>query len=106
MEAKFTRGPWRLEPNTRTYGEIACMWSIPESLEPQGWIHIVTDEPFALPHGEEQAANARLIAAAPDIYEALELLSRLLDGEASSTEEAWRIAGDKTRAALAKAVAS
>lgn len=47
--------------------------------------------------GDEQQANARLIAAAPDLFEALELFILLKDGKPSSERF------EKGSAAIAKA---
>lgn len=50
-------------------------------------------------------ANARLIAAAPDLLEALVLLEKemVLSGNAESKDYGWKPAIEKTRAAIAKA---
>jgi hypothetical protein len=48
----------------------------------------------------ETEANARLIAAAPDLIEALK---RLLDAPSHGTHEAMRRANEAARAAIAKA---
>lgn len=86
MSAKFTRGPWKARMNCDVMaGErlvAVCM---------TGWLR-------------EDRANAHLIAAAPEMYEALEhIYGRLLmserDGDAHITEED----GAMVEAALRKA---
>jgi hypothetical protein len=54
---------------------------------------------------DESAANARLIAAAPELLEALILLEREMveSGNAQSRDYGWKPAIEKTRAAIAKA---
>lgn len=57
-----TPGPWTVQPNSRTVGRGA-------------WIHDETGNNVALACGtsdENANANAHLIAAAPELYEALE----------------------------------
>ncbi|KGM25275.1 hypothetical protein LI87_0102375 [Stenotrophomonas maltophilia] len=55
--------------------------------------------------GLPQEANARLIAAAPELLEALILLEREMveSGNAGSVDYGWKPAIEKTRAAIAKA---
>lgn len=55
-----------------------------------------------------KSANARLIAAAPDLLEALTLLEQemVLSGNAGSKDYGWKPAIEKTRAAIAKATGS
>ncbi len=67
MSAMHTPGPWRIEPN-----EGRFCWS---QINGDGWgslaqvcTRLVGDD-FDHPEG---VANARLIAAAPELYEALE----------------------------------
>ena len=62
-EAKFTPGPWRVD-------ELFCA----DIQAPDG-LDVATCCPWTLnrhTYGEEAEANANLIAAAPDMYEALE----------------------------------
>lgn len=62
MEAKFTPGPWDVD-----YGPHASRFNI---FGPGR--HVGTFYPGSFKRGEENEANARLIAAAPDLLEALE----------------------------------
>jgi hypothetical protein len=70
-----------------------------------GW----TEEGFAQYelHGNRTSciADARLIAAAPELLEALILLEREMveSGNAQSRDYGWKPAIEKTRAAIAKA---
>lgn len=56
-------------------------------------------------YGPQQEANARLIAAAPDLLEALVLLEAemVASGNAHANDFGWKPAIEKTRAAIAKA---
>lgn len=83
---KHTPGPWRLEPGPLGWyiysdshvGPIACMYSR-------------LDLPGHFPEAAEQRdANARLVVAAPELLEALELLTVDVNGDAwveSSVED-------------------
>lgn len=96
-EIKHTPGPW--DTHFSGYGiaivdhvdggSIAAVW--PESL---------------LNKSLPMEANSRLIAAAPDLLEALILLEAemVLSGNAGSTGYGWKPAIEKTRAAIAKAI--
>ncbi len=53
---------------------------------------------------DEEFANARLIAAAPDLLEALRVLLSLHEIRASVTTDAWNAAMEDARAAVTKAV--
>lgn len=72
--AKHTPGPWRAEgryvmaQKVKTVAEVPC-----------GGVH----------HGHVDAANARLIAAAPDMYDLLDSLHADLARYAKMTEGAW-----------------
>ena len=92
-EAEHTPGPWK----AREFGIHApSKWTI-AFIETDSHITLDGDfdEPLAL-------ANARFIAAAPDMEKALEMYIQAEDSEIPSVEQfAW--AGDAARAALAKA---
>lgn len=80
----YTPGPWKVDrPYIRGAGRAIA------SLE--SW------------HNEvEDAANARLIAAAPELYEAVQTVDMALAGQKTSLEE-WANISKTVRAALAKA---
>jgi len=61
--------------------------------------------PIATTHGPrvEAKANARLIAAAPELLEAVTLAYAFLAGGSCYETERWRAAFDAARAAIAKA---
>jgi len=104
-EAKFTKGPWKF--NDRRGSPLGAFGY--EDLSEEKWPFLITMPcpPFAfgkagavLPIGQseqEQEANAHLIAAAPEMYEALDYLM------ASLRTPAWNMAVEKAAAALAKA---
>lgn len=78
MSAKHTPGPWR--------------YSGPNSGEIFGWMGQKQDIPLVIAKvggywDGEQEANARLIAAAPDLLEAVEHALRLLDKPRNSVDE-------------------
>ena len=57
-ETKFTKGPWLIKMNKTFYGEeFIGIYDTQDRLTASAYMHI---------------ANANLIAAAPDMYEALE----------------------------------
>jgi len=102
MEAKHTPGPWtvqELERNRNGY---------------QGWhtycvrhasnVHLATIGHVDRYGCERNAANARLIAAAPDLLAALAKLLALAEAEGIGSEwEASEAAVGTARAAVAKA---
>lgn len=57
MNSSFTNGPWRFEPATRTIRSVPANY----------WIATMDSWDGAV----DNAANARLIAAAPELYAAL-----------------------------------
>ena len=97
MNMKHTPGPWEIDTDTRP-AEICTIHGVtPQGEDGQGWVYVRgalgrwDDTP------KERMANARLIAAAPDLLAALDAL--LLDiGGASSLPGAVM-----ARAAIAKA---
>ena len=87
-----TEGPWSAPPSG-AYGQWPVLGPNCEA------IAFATAQP-----GDrwKAAANARLMAAAPDMEKALEMYIQAEDSEIPSVEQfAW--AGDAARAALAKA---
>lgn len=63
MTTKHTPGPWKAEWGTRSYGYAD--WQVLDSKETELLINI--------PNGPEAEANAHLIAASPELLEALQM---------------------------------
>lgn len=95
-ETKWAAGPWAYDPI------INRVYSVPTNmLVATVWLGGLVDTPSADP---EWPANARMIAAAPEMYEALRLAQMALADRKTAeakgyTERACRVVGD----ALAKA---
>jgi hypothetical protein len=89
-ETKWTKGTWALVIRPRGPDEIR---SSDERAE------LICEFPFGASDGSELEASAHLIAAAPDLYEALE---SLVD-EVTNHGEADGAILDSARAALTKA---
>lgn len=80
MERKWTPGPWKIG---RPHPTNACLYIQPEgrygdiaTLYGADGDHQATDTDGIWSEQPIRAANAHLIAAAPDLYEALEDLAR------------------------------
>ena len=71
---KFTPGPWKAEQACDKEGGPKPEWWI----SARGFIDIAETSGEKKP--EEEAANARLIAAAPEMYKALLVASAVLSG--------------------------
>ena len=87
-EPGFTPGPWRFGH----YGDGERCWIGPDHDGP-----IVADVP------RDIEADARLIAAAPELFEALRALLAPFPGSAHEAARARREAEERARAVLAKA---
>lgn len=98
MKSKHTPGPWEYAENSANnfdvFGagdtvEVAVVWGLDDPLK------------------AEREANARLIAAAPELLEALEdsldLFGVFLDHSDKGNTDMHRALGVKIRAAIAKA---
>lgn len=86
----YTKGPWRFEESTRT------IRSVPENY----WLAIVDSWDGAI----DNEANANLIAAAPDMFEALgELLANAPAPKNIKQDYSYILRREMARAALAKA---
>jgi len=98
MSSKHTPGPWftKREGFSTVYVEARLRGSTIQEVAACG-----PTEAGA----EQQEANARLIASAPELLEALILLEREMveSGNAGSVDYGWKPAIEKTRAAIAKA---
>lgn len=107
METKHTPGPWtfsRWDEHGYTRFYIAQQEGAPYTPDYSDVSSMVTEtvsgERIAV-----QEANARLIAAAPELLEALILLEHEMveSGNAESRDYGWKPAIEKTRAAITKA---
>ena len=92
--SKHTPGPWTVQRDFRGYGTF----QIVEAGERERSL-LMCGDAAGVPRGEMQA-NARLIAAAPDLLESAESILLMLDGTDHSTK-IDRMA--QLRAAIAKA---
>lgn len=108
-EPKWTKGPWEALPQNGAGPMIVHIFDTGNQMRPTGYRLIA----HMLERGnslDQDRANAHLIAAAPDLYEALETVAQLLrdhHGDQSS-EDGWqneeiRDAWLAARAVLAKA---
>ncbi|MFN3731329.1 hypothetical protein [Comamonas testosteroni] len=100
-EAKHTPGPWEATGNL-----VRSPMHQPEGL-PRGVQIVECRDGYFLPHTEEAKANARLIAAAPELLEALQEFDDAMKEAGDwpgTTNELQRLLGvvDKARAAIAK----
>lgn len=101
-EMKWTRGPWIPQAVTKDGDERGSAFIVADNLgglvgAAHAWPTEIDEENFA-----RVEANAKLIAAAPELYDALEeLLSEWFDPEDTGTQDNPFVA--KARRALAKA---
>ena len=112
-ETKFTPGPWSLPHFANPDCECKCGYVLVE-----GYCGAVAkvyySQDRALGHGDnppfyEACANAHLIAAAPDLYAALDpvelkMIAALIGEKYPKAARTLREIGDKQSAALEKAV--
>lgn len=114
--APFTPGPWRVHQHDHMNGELwlSIGFHTHEGTDdPDGrWIGPVAELKYLIAREDEQWANARLIAAAPDLYAALSRLANEASGFLSMADEqthghtniaVLRQRIDEARAVLAKA---
>lgn len=97
-EPRWTPGPWLFQPiadHHRGWVKSVC----------KGWPERIVARPEGQETADERKANAHLIAAAPELYRALEELLAASLTETLLKESAGRraFARDAARAALAKA---
>lgn len=102
MDVKHTPGPWNIgssdlpvsRMSIHCKGHKDSCHSTVALMVSRGVIGISHDEEFA---------NARLIAAAPDLLKALETLLSLHDARVD-TADAWNVSMEEARAAISKAI--
>lgn len=94
MKTKHTKGPWFLfdDGNREDSSDII---TVPGEDGSEDVAIIPTDLPL-----KQRKANARLIAAAPDLLKALELL---MDCRTCTTKNKWDKAGRLAKVAIEKA---
>ena len=98
---KWTPGPWQRVLPADALGRQPNDWAISDSTG-EAWIceGPTWDDEFL----QESLANARLIAAAPDLYAALDEMAALAAGPAGGVTQAQKIASlAKATAALSRA---
>lgn len=76
--SKHTPGPWKLERDELHYGSLSTVVAGEKSKKFPGYQMIVGVGGFA--GVDEQEANARLIASAPELLEALRDMFELAEG--------------------------
>jgi hypothetical protein len=98
METKFTPGPWHAVETGD--GSKPRYWIVQD---PATWVNRVA----AVPDYDhcDAVANARLIAAAPDLLAALEEVSQWIEGWSPNftQDDEWPATNARIRAAIAKA---
>ena len=97
--SKHTPGPWLIEAQNCHSGDIATVHNTDEkwvTIYAPHWMETGMDE-------KEQSANARLIAAAPDLLEALKKISAIENKMYGADWEEIEEARDIADAAIAKA---
>ena len=104
MTTKFTPGPWHVKPNSIGGPAVGPEEAVVADIRTYGGPHVGGQQ------HPQTAANARLIAAAPDLLEALQ---EMVAGDAEAIEDAKRLgvpfpdemlaAYHKARAAIARA---
>ena len=99
MSTQHTPGPWYVGTEFNDQGRHIYAAQKVRHEDGDEWHPLIacTDDDERL---VDWQANARLIAAAPDLLEALQ---RMLDAPSHGTHEAMRRANEAARAAIAKA---
>lgn len=75
-DAIFTPGPWSLESEDNGYAEVLLKHADTEAIQISGGDWTVA---VALDDGPPGKANAHLIAAAPELYSNLDMLTTILE---------------------------
>lgn len=97
-EEKFTKGPWSAD------SPYSTMFMVVDSQQqPITEVQCGTDEHGDYLACEKEKANAHLIAAAPELYDALEDLLEQLDMTPELNLDSWGVYTFEAEAALAKA---
>lgn len=109
-ESNHTPGPWSVED---PMGADVGLWIVQTGLEPRQWscIAVVTDDADGGARDEggrfigcaEQQANARLIAAAPEMFDALKAMRSAAMAIPENWSDAMMRAARMANSAIAKA---
>lgn len=103
METKHTPGPWQVKYDEQT-GRPSGIYAPDDAGIPGAVGHIVRLRGLGLPSSEKAQANARLIAAAPDLLEALIVAKATIDElNAMCRATTYPKVFDQINAAIAKA---
>lgn len=101
--SKHTPGPWEIDTVTRP-AEICTIHHVPpQGEEKQRWVYVRGAIGYWEADANEQLANARLIAAAPDLLQAAKAVVERWDSPRWKEQEHTGTFIDKLRAAIAKA---
>ena len=103
-QPKWTPGPWAMETVRTSCGTCHRIGPFPRpayASKPEGWACVYDDYPPGV-GSPDLLANSHLIAAAPDLYSALEKALNFITNTESEMGETLPC-GDAARAALAKA---
>lgn len=113
MENKFTPGPWFFDEKAiAVYADGKCIvtcWHARKTdetqLEGESWLDMRrrTDQQREIDQKLEPLANAKLIAAAPELLEALKMILALLDENEGSASWYLRKHYDQINNAIKKA---
>lgn len=103
-ESKHTPGPWKYKHGLTYFTKRGQLVKTELVTGVNGeWVAaVILDHEAGLPT-KVQESNARLIAAAPELLEALEHLIETLDNISSSSVECWTPDAERARAAITKA---
>ena len=104
-EKRYTPGPWSIHKARDIPDSFEIHWEIrsaPELNSSTGWGVVNVHHVLRSGGHTEGEANARLIASAPDLLEALEALFILANHHCSDSGE-WFSERDENREALSKA---
>lgn len=121
-DVKHTPGPWECQTGHSDWGMLTAHVIVPEGETGNDYETWIAEVPSITPYcmgasrkdkerASSQLANARLIAAAPDMLAALSLLHKWFEVTGSSIHTRWdriptadrKAIVDATRAAIAKA---
>lgn len=110
-DATFTPGPWRIRINGNIGNSIEAQSGRKIHPHDTGWRCVAhfqdcTNSDDALEQGANLIANGNLIAAAPDLFEALQLVKRLLNYTGEDASGFAAEVDERIDAALSKALPS